>query len=408
MIVFKNVMTVDGHTKDIEVIHEKSEIIDASGLTLLPGLIDPHVHFRVPGQEYKEDWMTASKAAIRGGYTMVFDMPNNKPPIVTHERLIQKIKTVESQLSEVKLPLRYGLYFGTDRAHFDQIGLAKDNVIALKVFMGSSTGGLLIDDISSLHAVFSLAAVHNLVVAVHAESEAMINERTKLYYDEADITTHSKVRSPEVAEEAVAVAIDLCRIYGVKLYILHVSSINELSHIMAAKEQGLPVYCETTPHHLFLNTDAYKTQGGKVKMNPPLRTAEHQEALFDAIERGVVDTVGTDHAPHTLDEKLQPGHCCPCGVPGIETSLPLMLNAVNEGKMSLHKVVSLTHYNILKLFDLPDMHDFTLVDMSLTKTVDSNELKTKCAWSPFEGMTLQGWPVYTVVNSQVFKLDELT
>lgn len=381
--------------------------IDGSHLTLFPGLIDPHVHFRTPGQEYKEDWRTAARATIRGGYSTVFDMPNNIPACVSEERFRAKKSLIEQQLKEAKLPLRYELYIGADRYHFQEINKVRSVVIGVKVFMGSSTGDLLMDDESSLHAIFSIATHHDMMVAVHAEDECMIEQRQQTFAGQQQHHVHSQIRTPEVAAEAIRLAVSLSRLYGARLYILHVSSIQELTEIAAAKAEGLSVYAETSPHHLFLNTSYYDSLAAKVQMNPPLRSAEHQPALFEAIANGTIDTLGSDHAPHTLEEKNQAYPDSLSGVPGIETNLPLLLNAYNQDKLTLQQIASLTCRRIQTMFRYPATDDLLLVDLNKVKKVNNSELKTKCGWSPFAGWSLKGWPIYSYVNGQFFDLEKL-
>lgn len=381
--------------------------IDGSHLTVFPGLIDPHVHFRTPGQEYKEDWRTAAKAALRGGYTTVFDMPNNIPACISQERLKQKKAIINQQLQEVGLPLRYELYIGADKNNFEQIHRTQSEVIGIKVFMGSSTGDLLMDDESSLHAVFAIASQHDMMVAIHAEDECLIQQQQQQFQGQHSHHIHSQIRSPEVAATAIALIVKLMAIYHTKVYILHVSSIPELEIIAAAKKQGLPIYAETSPHHLFLNDNDYQKLGAKAQMNPPLRSAEHQPALFAAIAAGTIDTIGSDHAPHTSAEKNQPYPSSPSGVPGIETNLPLLLNAYHQNKISLDQIASLSCRRIQTIFAYPDHQDLVLLDLNQVKTVDDTQLKTKCAWSPFHGWKLKGWPAYSIINQQLFDLSKL-
>lgn len=407
MIQFQQVNNIFGKSVDIALQHDDDIIIDASTLTLLPGLIDPHVHFRTPGHEHKEDWRTASKAAICGGYTTVFDMPNNLPACITKSRLIDKKKIIDTQLKEADIPLNYQLFFGADKNNFNEIPGIKDDVIGIKVFMGSSTGDLLMDDDSSLHAIFAIAGRFNLLVAVHAEDECMIQERTQLFKAEMDCSVHSKIRTPEVAAKAVEKAISLAELYGARLYLLHTSTKLELDLVAAAKAKGSPVYAEVCPHHLFLNETAYDTLKTRAQMNPPLRSRAHQEYLFEAIHLGIVDTIGSDHAPHTLAEKEKPYRQAPSGVPGIETTLPLLLNAYHDKLLTLAKIQSLTSDRAKEIFSLPQRNDWVLVDLNLTRTVDRGNLQTKCAWSPYEKMALTGWPVYTVLGNRVFDLEAL-
>lgn len=407
MLTIQNATDLDGKPVELTIDSADTVTIDATGLTVFPGLIDPHVHFRVPGQDYKEDWMCASKAAIAGGYTTVFDMPNNIPSCVSLERLHDKKAVIDQQLRDSGVPLRYQLYIGADKNHFHEIPKVKDEVIGIKVFMGASTGELLMDDESSLHAIFALAAAHDLLIAVHAEDEAMIQARQAEITGD-DFATHSKIRSPEVAASAVKLAISLSELYGVKLYVLHTSTQLELSLITEAQQRGVPVYAEVCPHHLFMNTTAYAELAGRAQMNPPLRAPSEQPALFQAIRDGLVMTIGSDHAPHTTEEKDQAYGCCPSGVPGIETTLPLLLTAYHDGLLSLQDIVRVTCHGPRELFNLPANNDVVLVDLNKKRRLDAGHLHTKCAWSPFMGKELTGWPVYTIVNGYVFDLEQLS
>lgn len=405
MITIKNANTPDGGVKDFQIESSEDHVIDATGLLALPGCIDPHVHFRTPGQEYKEDWRTASIAALSAGYTTVCDMPNNIPACVSLDRLNDKKTIIDGQLLEAANPLRYHLYIGADRNSFDQIHLVRDQVCGIKVFMGSSTGDLLMDDDSSLHAIFALAKAHNLLVAVHAEDELMIQERTA-QMPGTDFKLHSQIRTPEVAAKAAGLAIALAKMYGVRLYILHVSTKNELDLIEQAKNDGVDVFAEACPHHLFMNTSAYETLNGRAQMNPPLRDPEHQEYLLAAVKSGLIDTMGSDHAPHTTDEKDQAYGQCPSGVPGIETNLPLLLNAVNEGLLNIEDVVRLTNDGPRRLFGFPQNSDLVLVDMNIKQTPIEKGLLTKCQWSPYADWKLQGWPVFTVCKDKLLSIDK--
>lgn len=407
MITFKNVTTLAGDVRDVTLASDETYIIDASHLLLLPGLIDPHVHFRTPGYEHKENWETASVASLCGGITTVFDMPNTSPSTITAERLKEKKIRIETQLHASGIPLRYHLYFGVDKNHFHEIVSVRKEIIALKIYMGSSTGDLLVDDESSLHAAFALATAHDLLLCVHAEDEAMIAANTLRYQGTHTFAMHSQIRSPHVAVAAVKNAISLARLYRTRLHILHVSTQDELSCIASAKDEGLSITCETTPHHLFLNTSAYATLAGKAQVNPPLRDRVHNQALLEGIHCGIIDTIGSDHAPHTLEEKRQPYGVAPSGMPGVETTLPLLLQAYHDKKLSLAQIVALTRTNIEKIYRLPSNEDCILVDLSKRQCVLDRQLKTKCGWSPFTPMTLQGWPVYAVLKGHLYHLEQL-
>ncbi len=406
MIKIKKVRTLEGHVTDLSFPSENHQEVDANGLlTLFPALIDPHVHFRVPGAEHKEDWHTAAQAALAGGITTVFDMPNNNPPCVTVEALHKKKHLIDSQLKEAGIPLRYYLYLGADEHSLDEIGRAAKEIIGIKVFMGSTTGHLLMDNDRALDRVFQIAAQENLIVSVHAEDEQIISKNKEKYKSSLEPSTHSIIRSREAAVVAVKKAIDLAEKYGTRLVVLHISTKDELNLIRKAKERELLVYCEATPHHLFLNEEDYAKWGTKVQMNPPLRTLEDQEALWKGLLDGTIDMIGSDHAPHTLEEKNAPYGSAPSGVPGLETTLPLLLTAYHEKRISLEKIIALTRVNISNIFELQPNHDVVLVDLEKTKKVDNTNLKTKCRWSPYEGRILKGWPVYTLLKGKIFHVE---
>jgi len=391
----------DGSTIELDILVEPRD-----DLIILPAGIDPHVHFRTPGMEYKEDWRTAAKATIAGGYTTVFDMPNTLPPTNTLDRLIDKKKIIDAQLAEVGIPLHYDLFFGADKHHLDQIPLIKDDVIGIKVFMGCSTGNLVIDDDESLHAIFEIAAKHQLLVAVHAEDEHILNANKKAALGPLNYADHSKIRSIEAAQVAVEKAISLTRLYGTRLYILHVSTAEEIQLIKQAKTENLPVFAETTPHHLFLNDQCYASLQGRAVVNPPLRPAHHTEILFEAINQGIIDTIGSDHAPHTLAEKGQAYGQCPSGMPGIETTFPLLFTALHQKLLTLAQIVSLTSHRAREIFSLPPNQDYVGIYLKKVKIVEKKFLRTKCAWSAFEGQKLTGWPGFTLLNNQLYRVEQ--
>lgn len=401
MIILERIQTLSG-VQTLKIPSKQEITLDLPQLTALPAVIDPHVHFRTPGLEYKEDWKHASRAAINGGCTTVFDMPNTIPPTVTETLLAEKKAIIDAELMAVGIPLRYQLFFGADKNHLDQIPKVRGQVIGIKVFMGCSTGNLVIDDDESLHAVFSIAAKENMLVAVHAEDEHLMNERKDRYFDASSYACHSVIRNVEVAVRAVEKAISLTRQYGTRLYILHASTEEEIALIRAAKQEGLPVFAETTPHHLFLDTSDYAHLQGKGVVNPPLRDERHREALINAIHDNVIDTIGSDHAPHTKDEKSRPYGQCPSGMPGIEFMLPMLLNAHHQGIFTLQEVVNLTSQRAREIFNLPANNDWVLVDLQETKMVQTTA--SKCGWSPYMGLTLTGWPQYTILDGRLFSL----
>jgi dihydroorotase len=400
-----NVLNTKEQRQDFEFADGNAQTIDGSKYIVLPGLIDPHVHFRVPGMEHKEDWVTGAKAAFKGGYTTVFDMPNTKPATTTYERLQQKFQLVNSQIQQSGLPLKYRLFFGADKNNFQEIMKVKEQVIGIKVFMGASTGDLLMDDESSLHAIYALAKAFNLPIALHAEDELIIQANSEKYQNETDFKYHSIIRSKDAAIKAVSLVIKLAKIYNVRSYILHLSTQSELELIRQAKQENTPVYAETCPHYLFLDDSLYPKLHGLGKMNPPLRNIEEQSHIWQAINDGTIDTIGSDHAPHTIAEKDSPLCKCPSGVPGIETTLPLMLTAYKNGKLSLSKLEQLLHINPRIIFGLESTQDLVFANVVDYKELTNDQLCTKVKWSPFTGMDLTGYPEYIYTNKKLIKLD---
>lgn len=402
MINIENVLTLSQTRTNYQIDSPQDITIDGSHLLLMPALIDTHVHFRTPGHEYKENWISGAKAAIAGGYTTVFDMPNTNPPTLSQQALIEKKHLIETQLKEANIPLRYKLYLGADKNHFDEIEKSKDSLAALKVFMSFSTGSLLMDDDSSLHAAFAIAKALDILICVHAEDQKLIEQNTFKHQHRQDFLSHSEIRSIEAAALGVKKAIKLCRIYKTRLHILHISTEDELKLIKEAKKEHLPVTCETTPHHLFLDDSFYETLQGKAQVNPPLRTKKHHLALLDGIHQGIIDTIGSDHAPHTLEEKSLPYRQAPSGMPGIETTLALLLNAYHEKLLSLEEIVSLTSVKAQHIFQIPPNEDIVLVDLNKEKKVEETFLQTKSRWSAFSQMTLKGWPIYVVLKNRLY------
>lgn len=399
MIEIQNVKTIDGKRTDRKIQSGENRIIDGSSLLLLPALIDPHVHFRVPGSEHKETWVTAADAAIHGGVTTVFDMPNNIPSCITLERLLEKKKLIDGQL---KIPLRYGLYLGADQNHLEEIVRCKKQIVGIKIYMGSSTGDLLMNDPSALERTFQIAGKNDVLIAVHAEDEDLIQKR-KIQHEASLYSTpknHSLIRNAAVAAKAVAQAIELAAKYRARLYIAHVSTKEELDLIRQAKKQKLQVFAEATPHHLFLTTKLYDKLGTLALVNPPLR--DTNEPVWEAIHDGTIDTIGTDHAPHTLEEKRLGQGKAPSGFPSIELYLALLLNAHLSGRISLEQIVRLTHRRPQEIFGLEENDDVVLVDLEKIKTVENDSLKTKAKWSPYQGMTLKGWPCITILKGKTY------
>jgi dihydroorotase len=377
----------------------EKETIDCAGLLLLPGLIDGHVHFREPGGEHKEDWLTGSRSAVKGGVTTVLDMPNNNPPIIDEASLNLKREKAKKSI------INYGFHIGATTDNLDFLNSAK-NVSAIKIYFGSSTGDLLVDKMEDVKKIFNGC---NKLFLIHAEDEEFIKQKSVEYKDSDDPVIHTKVRAMDAAIIAVKNILEIVEQTKARVHFCHVSSAGELKLIKSAKSKGLPVTCEVAPHHLFLNSSEYGKQGNWVKMNPPLRPEADRLALWRGIMDGTVDTIATDHAPHTKQEKMQSYWQAPAGVPGVETMLPLLLNEVSKGRIDLKKIIELVCENPARLFKIKNKGkieegydaDLVLVDMSLEKEVINEEMESKCGWTPFVGKNLTGWPVSTIVSGNI-------
>jgi dihydroorotase len=385
--------------------------IDGKGRWLWPGAIDAHVHFRDPGPTYKEDWETGSSAAVAGGVTSVFEMPNTQPTTTTVARLAEK-----RALASEKSRCNFGLFFGAGLQNHREIHKA-EGVPGLKIFMGCSTGDLLVyreEDLDEVFAAWS-STPGSQPICVHAESELRLRERTQMFKDRRDPAVHSEIRDPRAAAEAVRLACRLALDHGCNLHILHLSTTDELDEVERARDEaarhGLRtrITCEVCPHHLFLNTDAYQTQGTRVRMNPPLRAEEQRAAMWDALKDGRIQMVATDHAPHTLEEKDRPYWEAPSGVPGVETMLPLLLDAAHRGQCSYEDVLQWVCHGPAEVYGAVDRGriepghwaDLVLIDPEMEREVRDEDQFTRCAWSPWSGRTLRGWPLLTWVNGQL-------
>lgn len=380
---------------------EAKRVIDCNGKFIFPGVIDAHVHMRIPGSAYKEDFTTGSMAAISGGVTGFLDMPNNIPPIISKKMLAEKRDLVGDNSFA-----NYGFFFGATDDNVDEIKRLS-NIAGIKVYMGQSTGNLIVRKDETLEDIFSYG---KFPVVVHAESQECLERFASEYAGEdarARMDYHSVVRPPECAREAVKHVLHLAKKYDAAVHIAHVTTAEELDIIRKFKSEK--VTCEAAPHHLIFDTTSYEKFSNRLKVNPPLRNKEDVEALWAGITDGTIDIIASDHAPHLLNEKDAPYEECPAGVPGIETILPIMLDAVNKGLVNLERVAKLLAEKPAKIFNIKNKGkielqydaDLVILDMDLEKTVTNDKLLTKCAWSPFDGMTLKGWPVTTIVGGEV-------
>jgi len=374
------------------------ESIDANGLLLLPGVIDPQVHFREPGKEHKEDLGSGSRAAAKGGVTSFLEMPNTDPPTVTQAALDDKLARAAA-----KCVVNYGFFIGATVDNLDAINHAAP-ACGIKIFMGSSTGSLLVDRDEDLERIF---ANGTRLIAVHAEDEARIRARQRQFADRSDPAVHSEIRDNECARLATARALALSKKYRRRLHILHMSTHEEVELLRRDKPSW--VTAEVIPNHLLLNVDDYARHGGLVQMNPPIREARDNAALWQGLHDGIVDFIATDHAPHTLDEKRAPFPKSPAGMPGVETSLPLMLTEMRAGKCTLAEIQKWMCRGPAKAYGIANKArlepgydaDLTLVDVDTYRPVRNEEMYTRVRWSPYAGRELTGWPVYTIVGGRV-------
>lgn len=372
--------------------------IMAKGLTLLPGVIDPQVHFREPGLEHKEDLFTASCACAKGGVTSFLEMPNTRPLTTTQAALDDKL----SRAAE-KCLVNYGFFIGATAENLPDL-LTANPTPGIKVFMGSMHGQLLVDGEATLEAIF---AAGDRLIAVHAEDQARINQRRQEFAGISDVAVHSQIQDNQAALLATQLALKLSNKYQRRLHILHLSTGEEAE--LLRQEKPSWVTAEVTPQHLLLNTSAYEKIGSLAQMNPPLRAPRDNEILWQALLDGVIDFIATDHAPHTLAEKAQDYPNTPSGMPGVETSLPLMLTQAVQGRCTVAQVANWMSAAVAKAYKIPNKGkiapgfdaDLVLVDLDNYRLVVREEMVTKCGWSPFEGWNLTGWPVVTVVGGKV-------
>ena len=344
---------------------KSDKVIDAKNKIIIPGLIDGHVHFREPGLTHKEDFLTGSMAAAAGGITTILDMPNTIPPTTNLQRLEEKRKLARKSI------VNYGFHFGSANDNIAEIEKVK-GVASVKIYMDHTTGDLKLDDHNALKKIFS----SNKTITVHGENENILK------------------------------ALEFIQHGGSHVHFCHVSSKEEL-HYAKGKKIKNPVSVEVCPHHLFLTAKDLNELGNLGEMKPGLKTKDDQKALWEGIHNGKVNTIATDHAPHTKEEKMQANY--PYGVPGCETMLPLLLDSVNNQKITLKKIIELCCENPAKIFKIKNKGfikegfdaDLAIIDLNLEKKVNNDELFTKCKWSPFDGWKLKGWPLATVVNGNI-------
>ena len=378
-----------------------AEVFDAAGLHVLPGAIDTQVHFREPGHEHKEDLASGTAAAALGGIVAVFEMPNTAPSTLTAADLADKLARARGRAW-----VDHAFFMGAAAENAAELGDLEllPGCCGVKIFMGASTGSLLVEDDETL---FEVLRHGRRRVAIHAEDEARLRERVGIAREGADPSFHPEWRDAETARLATERILRLARRAGRRVHVLHVTTAEEIPLLAAHKDVAT---VEVTPQHLTLSApDCYERLGTLVQMNPPIREASHREALWRAIAEGIVDVIGSDHAPHTREEKAKPYPSSPAGMPGVQTLLPLLLDHMNAGRLSLARLIDLTSAGPARIYGIARKGriavgfdaDFSIVDLKARREITGDWLAAKCGWSPFEGLRVTGWPMATVVRGRV-------
>ena len=380
------------------------EVVDASGLLVMPGVIDTQVHFREPGLEWKEDLESGSRAAVLGGVVAVFEMPNTEPTTTDPEALADKLSRAHDRMW-----CDHAFYVGGTMENVERLGELErlPGCCGVKVFMGASTGSLLIADDEGVEAVLRNVSRR---ATFHSEDEFRLAERRGLART-GDWTSHPEVRDAEAAFSSTRRLVGLAEKLGKRIHVLHVTTAEEVEFLAAHKDVAT---VEFTPQHLTLEApEAYERLKGLAQMNPPIREARHRQGLWDGIAQGVADVIGSDHAPHTLDEKARPYPASPSGMPGVQTLLPVMLDHVAKGRLSLERLVDLTSAGAQRVFQIAGKGrmaegwdgDLTLVDLKARRTLKHADMATRSGWTPFDGMEVDGYPVATIVRGRVMMRD---
>jgi dihydroorotase len=380
------------------------EVVDASGLTVLPGVIDTQVHFREPGLEWKEDLETGSRGAALGGVVAVFEMPNTNPNTTDPATLEDKLARARDRMWT-----DHAFYMGGTHENAAFLGELErlPGCCGVKVFMGASTGSLLIADDDGVREVLRNV---NRRATFHSEDEYRLEERRGLART-GDWTSHPEVRDPESAIRSTRRLVGLAREVGRRIHVLHVTTAEEIAFLADHKDVAT---VEVTPQHLTLDGDeAYARLKGYAQMNPPIRNAPHITGLWRGIQQGVVDVLGSDHAPHTVEEKAKPYPASPSGMPGVQTLVPIMLTHVAEGRLTLERFIDLTSAGAQRIFNIAGKGrmaegydaDLTLVDLKAQRTITHAQQATRAGWTPFDGFKATGWPMATIVRGRVVMQD---
>ncbi|MEP3245960.1 MAG: dihydroorotase [Sneathiella sp.] len=393
---------------DLKPTWSADRILDAAGLHVLPGIIDSQVHFREPGLTHKEDLEAGTRGAVLGGVTAVFEMPNTNPLTCRAEDLAEKLKRANGRAW-----CDYAFYIGGSEVNADCLGDLEylPGCAGVKVFMGSSFGDLLAKDDPVLRKILRHGRRR---LAVHAEDEARLQKRKALVETTGEVSQHPVWRDVESALRATQRIVDIAAETGRRLHVLHVSTADEMTFLAKHRRR---VTVEVTPHHLSLAApDCYEQLGTLAQMNPPIREKHHRDALWKAVNEGLVDVLGSDHAPHTLEEKGQPYPTSPSGMTGVQTLLPIMLDHVSKGRLSLTRLVDLTSAGPARVFGIEGKGrialgydaDLTLVDLKTKRIIENRWIASLSGWTPYDGKTVTGWPVHTIVRGHIVVCDEDT
>ena len=400
---------------DADITEASAEIVECDGRHLMPGIIDDQVHFREPGLTHKANIATESAAAAAGGVTSFMEMPNTKPPALTQEKLQDKY-----DIAAATSTVNYSFFMGASNDNVEEV-LKTDphNVCGLKIFMGSSTGNMLVDNEKTLDNLFSKVS---MLIATHCEDEATIRENLKKaqeqYGDDIPVEMHPIIRSREGCLISSSLAVSLAKKYGTRLHVLHISTEDEISlfrNDIPLSEKNIT--SEVCVHHLFFEESQYHTLGSKIKCNPAIKSKQDKSALLQALKEGYFDVIATDHAPHTLEEKAQGYMSSPSGLPLIQTSLVMMLDFYHKGELGLDFIVDKMCHKPAELFGVNDrgfldegaMADIVLVDVNKPWTIRNEDVLYKCGWTPLDGFDFKGKVISTLCNGDwVFKNEKLT
>ncbi|WP_102957830.1 dihydroorotase [Mangrovicella endophytica] len=374
------------------------EVVDCSGLHILPGVIDSQVHFREPGAEHKEDLETGSRAAVLGGVTCVFEMPNTSPLTTSEAALADKVAR-----GRHRMHCDFAFWVGGTRENAADVAELErlPGAAGIKVFMGSSTGSLLVEDDEGVREILKRTRRR---AAFHSEDEFRLRERLG-FRAENDPSSHPVWRDEVAALQCTERLVAIAEATGAQIHVLHISTAEEIAFLAAHKRNAT---CEATPHHLTMSADDYARLGTLLQMNPPVRDARHREGIWQGIGQGIVDVLGSDHAPHTLEEKAKPYPQSPSGMTGVQTLVPIMLDHVAKGRLSLQRFVDLTSAGPQRIFGLAGKGriavgydaDLTVVDLKRSRTIENGWIGSRSQWTPYDGVTVIGWPAGTIVRGR--------